>query len=30
MDGARLGYGLMSDQSDLTFEDIAKTVISFI
>ena len=24
MDGARLGYGLMSDQSDLTFEDIAK------
>lgn len=24
MDGARLGYGLMSDQSDLTIEDIAK------
>lgn len=24
MDGARLGYGLMSDRSDLTFEDIAK------
>lgn len=24
MDGARLGYGLMSNQSDLTFEDIAK------
>lgn len=24
MDGARLGYGLMSDQSDLTIEDVAK------
>ncbi|EHJ06777.1 hypothetical protein SS7213T_12682 [Staphylococcus simiae CCM 7213 = CCUG 51256] len=24
MDGARLGYGLMSDNSDLTIEDIAK------
>ncbi|MCI2773152.1 threonine aldolase family protein [Staphylococcus petrasii] len=24
MDGARLGYGLVSDQSDLTIEDIAK------
>lgn len=24
MDGARLGYGLMSDQSDMTIKDIAK------
>ena len=24
MDGARLGYGLMSDQSDLTIEDVAE------
>lgn len=23
MDGARLGYGLMSDQSDMTIEDVA-------
>lgn len=30
MDGARLGYGLMSDQSDMTIEDVANFCDIFI
>ena len=30
MDGARLGYGLMSENTDVTIEDVANIVTSFI
>ena len=30
MDGARLGYGLMSDHSDMTIEDVANYCDIFI